>query len=106
MAGANDAKMAVAVAKAGGLGSQPCGMLDTAQMRTQIQRFQAQTRAPLNVNFFCHAMPDNDPVVQQTWKSHLLPYYHSLGIDRSSTVGRNATCGLAGGCELLYPLLQ
>lgn len=86
MAGANDAAMAVGVAKAGGLGSLPCAMLDLETMRTQIKAFQAQTDAPLNVNFFCHTMPDDNPERASKWKEYLSEYYDDLGLDRDTLV--------------------
>lgn len=86
MASATDATLAIAVAKAGGLGSLPCGMLDIQTMRAQIETFQQHTDKPLNVNFFCHVMPEIDPEAAAAWKEDLFPYYDSLGIDRTTVV--------------------
>lgn len=80
MAAASDSKMAIAVAKTGGLGSIPCGMLDIETMRAEIQAFQQQTNSPLNVNFFCHKMPNKNANIDNHWKANLAPYYKELNI--------------------------
>ena len=54
MAGANLGAMAIAVSRAGGLGSLPCGMLDVEQARAELNMIRQQTDRPINVNFFCH----------------------------------------------------
>ena len=57
MANATGVEMAVAVAKAGGLGSLPCAMLGTDKIRAGITEFRTQSNRPFNLNFFCHAAP-------------------------------------------------
>ncbi len=58
MAGASDAELAVAVAKAGGLGALPAGMLSGEQVRAQVEQFRAAAGdRPLNLNFLAHKMP-------------------------------------------------
>ena len=50
-----DAALAVAVARAGGLGSLPAGMLDVEQLRAQTRQFRKDaSRKPLNLNFFAY----------------------------------------------------
>jgi nitronate monooxygenase len=85
MAGANDSTMAIAVSKAGGLGSLPCAMLDTAKIRSELDTFRQQTDKPINVNFFCHtpAVPDEDR--QAAWKQQLAGYYQDMGLDESAS---------------------
>ena len=52
MAGAMDAELAIAVAKAGGLGALPAGMLNAEQVRAQVTQFRAATgNKPINLNF-------------------------------------------------------
>lgn len=85
MAGANDAKMVIAAANAGALGSLPCGMLGQEQMRAQIGIVRQQTSQPLNLNFFCHNPATPDPARDAAWKSALLPYYEELGLDPDAT---------------------
>ena len=60
MAGANLAPLAIAVSRAGGLGSLPCGMLNVEEARAQLDRIRAETDRAINVNFFCHTLPMPD----------------------------------------------
>ena len=53
MAGAGGAAMAVATAKAGGLGSLPCAMLGADKVKAEVGVIRQQTARPLNLNFFC-----------------------------------------------------
>ena len=80
MAGTQDEALAIAVAQAGGLGSMPCAMLDPAGLERALVRFAALPR-PVNLNFFCHAMPAPDPVAMQRWQRALQPYYREFGIE-------------------------
>src|SRR5512146_589650 len=80
MAGAQDEELACAVAEAGGLGSLPCAMLTPAAVGEQVTRYRARTRAPLNLNFFCHQMPPPSVEALRTWRSRLEPYYRELSV--------------------------
>ena len=53
MAGAQGPELAIAVCKAGGLGSLPAAMLTPDRLREQIAAVRQETDAPFNVNFFC-----------------------------------------------------
>ena len=79
MAGAHDERLAIAVARAGGLGSLPCAMLTPDAIRAQVASFRAATPAPLNLNFFCHTMPAPDPARAAAWQARLAPYFAELG---------------------------
>ena len=57
MAGVQIGALAVAVSKAGGLGSLPCAMLTVDTMRKELAAIRAGTDKPYNVNFFCHTPP-------------------------------------------------
>jgi nitronate monooxygenase len=81
MAGAGDHRLAVAVAQAGGLGAIPCAMLTPARIREEVAAFRAQTDAPLNLNFFCHAAQVPDPASLAAWQHRLAPYYREAGLD-------------------------
>ncbi|CAJ0737072.1 NAD(P)H-dependent flavin oxidoreductase [Ralstonia mannitolilytica] len=81
MAGAAGVDLAIAVARAGGLGSLPCAMLNAEQIRQQVEQFRAAVRAPINLNFFCHTPPQPDPEREARWRAHLAPYYAEFGID-------------------------
>ena len=84
MAGATGAAMAVAVSESGGLGSLPCAMLPPGRARAEIGTIRQRTSRPLNVNFFCHRVPEPDPEREATWMSRFAPYRAELGIGPSS----------------------
>ncbi|HEX6831040.1 MAG TPA: nitronate monooxygenase, partial [Methyloceanibacter sp.] len=79
MAAATGVEMAVAVAKAGGLGSLPCAMLTADKIRAGVAEIRSHTDRPINLNFFCHAAPDSDVAREQAWLKRLAPYYAALG---------------------------
>ena len=81
MAGVQDAKLAIAVCGAGGLGSLPCALLTLDQAREQIGAIRAATTQPFNVNFFCHREPAPDAARESAWRAALTPYYREFGID-------------------------
>lgn len=81
MAGAAGVELAIAVARAGGLGSLPCAMIHAEQITEQVGQFRRATTAPLNLNFFCHTPPQPDAEREARWKQRLAPYYAELGID-------------------------
>ncbi len=80
MAGAQDARLALAVGQAGALGSLPAAMLDAASLERELQLLQAAGR-PCNVNFFVHTTPAADPAREARWLASLSPYYAELGLD-------------------------
>jgi nitronate monooxygenase len=81
MAGVQDARLAVAVSNAGGLGSLPCAMLSPEGIRRELEALTGGTRRPYNVNFFCHTIPAPDPDREGAWRRTLRPYYDELGLD-------------------------
>ncbi len=81
MAGAQGSAMAIAVSRAGGLGSLPCAMLGLEQARAEIGVIRQQTDRPFNVNFFCHRSPVPDQAVERAWRQALGAYYAEFGID-------------------------
>ncbi|MDR2853158.1 MAG: nitronate monooxygenase family protein [Burkholderiaceae bacterium] len=86
MAGAGSVDLAIAVARAGGLGSLACAMLEAEQIRQQIGQFRAAVRAPINLNFFCHTPPQPDPQREAQWRARLAPYYAEWGISADAQV--------------------
>ncbi len=84
MAGAHGPELAIAVCRAGGLGSLPAAMLTPDGLRGQIAAVRRATNAPFNVNFFCHAEPTPDPEIEGRWRDRLAPYYEEAGIDSSA----------------------
>ena len=81
MAGFHGAALAIAVSKAGGLGSLPCAMLTVEAMRKELTTIRAATERPYNVNFFTHTPPVADARREAAWRSALTPYYKEYGID-------------------------
>jgi nitronate monooxygenase len=81
MAGATTPEMVIAVSEAGGLGSLPSAMYSPAQLREALDAVRRGTRRPVNVNFFCHKLPTDDPDRWQTWLRRLAPYYTEAGLD-------------------------
>src|SRR5579872_4974060 len=84
MAGAQGPELAIAVCRAGGLGSLPAAMLTPDRLREQIATVRKATDAPFNVNFFCHAEPKPDPEVEARWRNRLARYYAEAGLDPSA----------------------
>src|SRR5262245_34173156 len=87
MAGASDTELAIAVAKAGGLGALPAGMLSGEQIRAQVAHFRAAAGdRPLNLNFLAHKMPVPNNAREHAWRERLKPYYVEFGIDPAAPV--------------------
>ncbi|MCZ6657855.1 MAG: nitronate monooxygenase [Gammaproteobacteria bacterium] len=81
MAGASGSALAIAVSEAGGLGSLPCAMLDATTIRAEVGLFRQRTNGPINLNFFCHKMPETDLERESRWRSRLAAYYSEFNID-------------------------
>jgi nitronate monooxygenase len=81
MAGAQDARLAIAVCEAGGLGSLPCAMLSLDQARAQMGAIRAATQAPYHVNFFAHVSPQPDDEALARWRELLSSFYGEFGLD-------------------------
>lgn len=81
MANSSTPEMALAVAKAGGLGSIPCASITPDQARAHVALVRAGAKAPVNLNFFCHIPPQPDPARMMGWRARLAPYYVEAGVD-------------------------
>lgn len=75
------ADLALAVCKAGGLGSIACAALTPEKLHEEVARLRAATDAPFNINFFCHTAPSFDAAAQKRWVEILTPYYREIGVD-------------------------
>jgi nitronate monooxygenase len=91
MAGVQSSALAVAVCRAGGLGSLPCALLTHDAIRHELAQIRAQTDRPFNVNFFCHAQSDPDAERERTWRTLLAPYYAELGVEPPAGTGPGRT---------------
>jgi nitronate monooxygenase len=78
MAGSGGVALAVAAIRAGAVGSLPAALLSPDQLRDQIAQVRAQASGPLNVNFFCHHLPD--PPDESAWTALLAPYLAQEGV--------------------------
>ena len=78
MAGAGGVELCVAAIAGGALGSLPCAMLTPDRIRDQVGEVRARVSGPLNLNFFCHAMPERSD--DGRWRAVLKPYYDAFGI--------------------------
>ena len=84
MAGAQNHRLSLAVCEAGGLGSLAAAMLSPQDLQSELLALKAGTRAPYNVNFFCHTPPLPDPAREARWHQTLAPYFRELGLDANS----------------------
>ena len=57
MAGVQLGALAIAVGRAGGLGSLPGALLTPTALRSELAAVVSATDRPFNLNFFCHAVP-------------------------------------------------
>jgi nitronate monooxygenase len=73
MAGAGGVALAVAAIKGGAVGSLPCALLTPDEVTAQAADVRAQADGPLNLNFFCHAMPEDTG--DKAWRALLRPFY-------------------------------
>jgi nitronate monooxygenase len=72
---------AIAVSEAGGLGYLPSAQYDESGLRAALDRVRAGTRRPINLNFFSHSNPADDPGRQSAWLKRLAGYYGEAGLD-------------------------
>lgn len=84
MAGVQDSSLAIAVARAGGLGSLPCAMLSTDQLESELQIITSSINTPINLNFFCHSTPDPDPKADAQWQETLRPFFEEFELNPDS----------------------
>ncbi len=104
MAGANGSAMAAAVSAAGGLGSLPCALLDTAMARAEIGVIGQSTSKPFNVNFFCHGPAKADGARDTAWAARLRGYYDEFGADAATAPAINLAPFGEAMCEIVEDL--
>ena len=80
MAGASTPALAIAVSKAGGLGSLGLAMHTEEALRADCVAVSTATNAPYNANFFVHSEPVDDLERAADTRSLLAPYYRELGL--------------------------
>ncbi|GAB3511443.1 nitronate monooxygenase [Pseudoxanthomonas daejeonensis] len=103
MAGVQDEELAIAVSRAGGLGSVPCALLDARALGQLLGRI-APLALPINLNFFCHAMAAPRAADEVRWRTALAPYYRELGLELPAETGAGVRRPLdASTVDLLEP---
>ncbi len=85
MAGAGGVALAAAAMRGGAVGSLPCAMLTADEVVAQAAEVRAQADGPLNLNFFCHLMPE--AADETAWRALLQPFYDDYGIVESAAPG-------------------
>ena len=84
MAGVQGTAMAAAVSGAGALGSLPGAVMPPTALRDAVGELRRGRSLPVNLNFFCHAVPAPDPAREAAWREALRPYYDELGLPLSA----------------------
>jgi nitronate monooxygenase len=79
MAGAGGVELCIAAMQGGALGSLPCAMLSPDQVRQQVAEVRSLAKGPLNLNFFCHKMPQQAD--DSAWRALLRPYYKEYRVE-------------------------
>ncbi|MDZ7686093.1 MAG: nitronate monooxygenase [Gammaproteobacteria bacterium] len=87
MAGTSDSALAIAVCRAGGLGSLPCAMLSPEQIEREVDAIRTAVDAPFNLNFFCHEPVEPDEDSAGRWRHRLEPYYEEFRIQPEPSRG-------------------
>jgi nitronate monooxygenase len=77
MAGAGGVPLCIGAMEGGALGSLPCAMLSPDRIGEQVRAVRARSHRPLNLNFFCHTMPE--AVDEGAWRALLRPYFDEYG---------------------------
>jgi nitronate monooxygenase len=105
MAGVQGSALAIAVARADGLGSLPAAMLTLEALRSELQALSDAGIATYNVNFFCHTPPDAaaQPAQQASWRSTLQPYYSELGLTPTDQAGSAREPFSEAVCDVIEP---
>ena len=79
MVGASPPEMALAVSRAGGMGSLAAGALVPDQIEPEVERLRAATDAPFGVNLLMAPRAEPDGAVVEAALTRLAPWYADLG---------------------------
>jgi nitronate monooxygenase len=102
MAGAGGVDLAVAAIEGGAVGSLPCALLTADAVRAQVAEVRARAAGSLNLNFFCHTMPEG--VDDRAWHKLLGRSYSAHGLDEAPGEGPLRLPFDAGMCALVEAL--
>ncbi len=105
MAGVQGSALAIAVARAGGLGSLPAAMLNLDMLRSELQAIKDAGVNGYNVNFFCHTPPDatTQAAQQAAWRSTLQPYYDEYQLTPPTHAGDAREPFTSAVCDVIAP---
>ena len=78
MAGVGGAALAIGALRGGAVGSLPCAMRTPAEVVAEVTEVRAAAAGPLNLNFFCHELPEDQD--DSAWRALLRPVYEAAGI--------------------------
>jgi nitronate monooxygenase len=78
MAGASGVALAIGALRGGAVGSLPCAMRTPAEVVAAAVELRAAAAGPLNLNFFCHDLPQDQD--DSAWRALLRPVYEAAGI--------------------------
>jgi nitronate monooxygenase len=84
MAGSGGSALAIAVAKAGGLGSIPCASISVEKATEEVATFRGAVAAPVNLNFFAHTPKAATEAEDARWLERLAPYFKEFGVEAPS----------------------
>jgi nitronate monooxygenase len=101
MAGSSGVELAIAVARAGGLGSLPAAMLTADRLEQQILEFRHAVQAAVNVNFFCHEEPDVSRDRLESWSASVSRFDVELGVERRAATSAPRRAFDDGACRLV-----
>ena len=87
MAGVQNSALTIAVCKAGGLGSLPCGMLSPEAIESELKAIEQATNSSYNLNFFCHEMTEYNPQQHAQWQETLKPYFDEFDAECVNSPG-------------------
>lgn len=80
MTGVSTPELAAAVSESGGLGSLGLGASSASQAKALIEKTQALTNKPFNVNLFCHAAPIRHAEVEKAWIDFLADRFMEFNV--------------------------
>ncbi|CAN5473201.1 nitronate monooxygenase family protein [soil metagenome] len=78
MAGSGGVAMAIGAIRGGGVGSLPCALIAPDAIAEQVVAVRAAVAGPINLNFFCHILPDG--VDDSRWIAALALYYREYDV--------------------------
>jgi nitronate monooxygenase len=50
-------------------------------VREEVGKIRSRISKPINLNFFCHAVPRRDEAIEDAWRKRLARYYAELGVE-------------------------